>query len=106
MAVLDPFEIRAGAAAVASLISQGPLCGSIRLPGVGDVTSLALVPEASQAWISLQLLIQFLELLERCLVVLTGAFCQNLHAEICVSHLLFVVFLALLVVVGQIQSAA
>lgn len=54
----------------------------------------------------MQLLIEFLELFERSLVVLTGALCEDFHTEVSVSHLFLVVFLALFVVISQVKSAA
>ena len=54
--------------------------------------SLVLVEYLQQGMIH-EDLIQLLELLERVLVVLTGALRQDVHLEVCIGHLLLVVLL-------------
>ena len=58
--------------------------------------SFVLVKD-SKSWVLHELLVEFLELLQRVLVVLTGALRQDVHAEVRVGHLLLV----LLLVVGR-----
>lgn len=54
---------------------------------------LALVCEHGKSWVVCQLLVQLLEFLERVLVVLTGTLRQDVHFEVGIGNLLFVVLL-------------
>jgi len=67
------------------------------------INSLAgLCAKAGEASIVLQLFIEFLELKERTLVMRTGALRQDLHAEVGISHLLFIIFFTLFVIVLKV----
>jgi len=57
------------------------------------VTGTLVLVEDNESGIVHKLSVKLLELLERVLVMLTGAFGQDIHSEICVSDFLLVVIL-------------
>jgi len=64
---------------------------------------ILLDAEAFKAVVRLQLLVQLSELLERPLVMCTRTLCEDLHAEVSIRHLLFIIFFTLLTVVLHIK---
>lgn len=68
------------------------------------INSIVLLDaEAFKAVVRLQLLVELSELLERPLVVCTRTLCEDLHAEVSICNLLFIIFFALLTVMLHIQ---